>query len=126
MFNALIVDDNDAFRQSLHQVLARRFPSMGIDEVADGEAALHHMSSQRPDLVFMDIRLPGMNGLDITKLIKFISIHTTICVLTSYDLPEYREAALRCGADHFIVKDKLNETEIAEIVDGIAPESNLG
>lgn len=126
MFNTLIVDDNDAFRQSLHRVLARCFPSMCIAEAADGESALHRMSSQRPDLIFMDIRLPGMSGLDITKIIKSIYAHTIICVVTSYDLQEYRDAALRCGADHFMVKDKLNKTEIASIVDGILSDKNQG
>ncbi|HEY6095072.1 MAG TPA: response regulator transcription factor [Gallionellaceae bacterium] len=119
MFNTLIVDDSDAFRQSLHQILARSFPSMNIVEAADGEAAFLCLRTCRPDLVFMDIRMPGANGLDITKAIKSVLADTRVCVITSYDLQEYRDAALSCGADHFIVKDKLTTTEIAAIVDDI-------
>lgn len=119
MFNTLIVDDSDAFRQSLHQILARSFPSMSIAEAADGEAALDCMHACHPDLIFMDIRMPGASGLDITKSIKSTHADTRICMVTSYDLQEYRDAALSCGADHFIVKDKLTTTEIAAIVDDI-------
>lgn len=120
MFNTLIVDDSDAFRQSLHQILARSFPSMSITEVADGEAALDCVPDCHPDLIFMDIRLPGLSGLDVTKIIKSNNTCSKICVITSYDLQEYRDAALSCGADHFIVKDKLSSTAIAAIVDGIS------
>jgi DNA-binding NarL/FixJ family response regulator len=119
MFNTLIVDDSDAFRQSLHQILARSFPAMSIAEVADGEAALNYVPAYHPDLIFMDVRLPGLSGLDITKIIKSNNTETKICVITSYDLQEYRDAALNCGADHFIVKDKLSTMEISAIVDGI-------
>jgi len=119
MFNTLIVDDNDAFRQSLHQILARGFPAMCIAEAADGETALQCMPAYRPDLIFMDIRMPGASGLDITKTIKSLYEHTKICVITSYDLQEYRDAALGCGADYYIVKDKLITTEISAIVAGI-------
>lgn len=119
MFNILIVDDSDAFRQSLHQMLARCFPSMSITEVADGETALLRVSSFRPDLIFMDVRLPGLSGLDITKTIKSIYADTKICVVTSFDLQEYRDAALSCGADHFIVKDQLSTIKISVIVDAI-------
>lgn len=120
MFNTLIVDDSDAFRQTLHLTLERCFPSMSVTEVADGEAALTSIAAHCPDLIFMDIRLPGLSGLDITKIIK--SIYTAkICVITSYDLQEYHDAALCCGADYFIVKDKLSITELSEIVEGIRP-----
>lgn len=124
MFNILIVDDNAAFRQSLHQILAQCFSFMRVDEVADGETALHRMSSLRPDLIFMDIRLPGLSGLDLTKIIKSIYAHTLICVVTSYDLQEYRDAALSSGADHFIVKDRLSKTEIVAIVGGLLSSNN--
>lgn len=119
MLNTLIVDDSDAFRQSLHLILERSFPTMCIVEAADGEGALHCLLDCLPDLVFMDIRMPGASGLDITKIIKSNHADTKVCVITSYDLQEYRDAALSCGADHFIVKDKLSTTEITAIVDSV-------
>ncbi len=119
MFSTLIVDDNDAFRQSLHQVLSRRFPSMRIVEAADGEGALYQAAYHHPDLIFMDIRMPGNNGLVITQAIKSSDLHPIICIITSHDLPEYRDAALRCGADHFMVKGESSEAQIAALVDGV-------
>lgn len=117
--NVLIVDDNAAFRQSLNLVLARRFPSMRVAEAEDGDGALHSVAQRIPDLIFMDIRLPGKNGLDITRIIKNDYVHPMICVITGYDLPEYRDAALLSGADHFVVKDESTEAAIVFIVDSM-------
>jgi len=117
MLNTLIVEDNAAYRQSLIQLLVGRFPSMQIAEAADGEEALHHVLSRRFDLIFMDIRLPDGNGLELTKTIKTIFVDSVICVITSYDILEYREAAFRNGADHFMVKGELTEAEIVGLVE---------
>lgn len=123
--NALIVDDNDAFRHSLNLVLARHFPSMRVAEAGDGEGALRSVAQRLPDLIFMDIRLPGKNGLDITRTIKNVYVHPMVCVITSYDLPEYRDAALLSGADHFIVKDESTEAAIVAVVDDMLREPQL-
>ncbi len=119
MFNTLIAEDNAVFRQTLSRVLARRFPFMNITEAADGENALQLASGTRPDLVFMDIRLPGMSGLDATRAIKSAHPDAVVCIVTSHDLPEYREAAVHCGASHFIVKDESSETVIVEMVESL-------
>lgn len=117
MFNTLIAEDNAVFRQTLSGVLARRFPFMAIAEAADGENALRLARDDPPDLVFMDVHLPGMNGLDATKAIKAANPDAIVCIVTSYDLPEYREAAVHCGASHFIVKDESSETAIVALVE---------
>ena len=117
--NALIIDDNDAFRQSLNRVLARHFPTLRITEADDGDDALFSVAQLLPDLIFMDIHLPGRNGLDLTRIIKNVYIHPLICVITSFDLPEYRDAALRNGADYFIAKDESTEAAIVAIVDSL-------
>ncbi len=119
MFNTLIAEDNAVFRQTLSRVLARRFPFMRIAEAEDGENALQLASDTHPDLVFMDIRLPGMSGLDATRAIKAAHADTVVCIITSHDLPEYREAAIHCGASHFIVKDDSSETVIVETVESL-------
>jgi len=116
MLSTLIVEDNAAYRQSLNQLLAGRFPSMQIAEAADGEEALRHAISQRFDLIFMDIRLPRGNGLDLTKIIKTVFTDSVICVITSHDILEYREAAFRNGADHFMVKGESTDAEIVGLI----------
>jgi DNA-binding NarL/FixJ family response regulator len=117
--NVLIAEDNAAYRQSLHRVLAGRFPFMRITEAVDGVEALHQALSRQYDLIFMDIRLPQGNGLDLTRAIKAVFVGSKICVITSYDLPEYREAAFRNGADRFMVKGDSTGEEIVAMVESL-------
>ena len=77
MVRALIIEDNAAFRQLLKELLCTRF---------------------------VDIRLPGKNGLQITKEIRERHSEAVIVILTYYDLPEHREAAFRYGANYFLTK----------------------
>src|SRR5512139_1425053 len=117
--NVLIAEDNAAYRQSLHRVLAWRFPFMRITEAADGVEALHQALSRQYHLIFMDVRLPQGNGLDLTRAIKAVFGDSKICVITSYDLPEYRDAALRNGADRFMVKGDSTGEEIVAMVESL-------
>ncbi|MBU1395929.1 MAG: response regulator [Gammaproteobacteria bacterium] len=119
MINVLIAEDNAAYRQTLHQVLSGRFPFMQITETADGKDALHQALARPYDLIFMDIRLPQGNGLDLTRAIKAVFADSVICVITSHDLPEYRDAALRNGADRFMVKGESTGEEIISVVDAL-------
>jgi len=119
MLSTLIVEDNREHRQSLHRLLERRFPTLHIAEAEDGEAALRQALSRRFDLIFMDIRLPRDNGLDLTRLIKSVFVESVICILTGYDILEYREAAFHNGADHFMVKGDSTEAEIIGMVESL-------
>jgi DNA-binding NarL/FixJ family response regulator len=89
---------------------------MEVIEAANGEEAFKGLASYPIDLVFMDIRLPGESGLDLTRKIKAKYKDVTIAILTSYDLAEYREAASRCGANCFISKDSMEWNEILAMV----------
>ena len=115
-FKILIVDDNDFFRQTLKATLKGCFPKIAIDEATDGDKALQKVDAFVPDLIFMDIQLPGENGLTLTRKIKATHLNTIIVILTSYDKPEYREVAIRNGADRFLVKTSLNPKELEELV----------
>ena len=97
-------------------MLSLRFPAISIDEASDGEEALLKLSETTPDLIFMDIRLPGKNGLEITKIIKKDNAGVQIVILTSYDIPEYRTAAFSSGASHFFTKGNAGSEEIADFV----------
>ena len=107
----LIVEDNRLFRQTLRESLQKSFAEIVIDEATNGAEALRRINALLPDLILMDIRLPGESGLGLTKKIKEIYPDVTIFILTNYDTLECREAASRCGADRFIVKDSLNRLE---------------
>jgi CheY-like chemotaxis protein len=104
MFNTLLVEDNVSFRHSLSDILLSYFPLIDVDEAGDGEEALGKVEYLRPDLIFMDIQLPGENGLEVTKKIKLVYDDIVIVILTSYGLPEYRQQAFHNGADCFLSK----------------------
>jgi len=116
MLRIMTVEDNLPFREMFKGHLLSEFPSMEVIEAANGEEAFKGLASYTIDLVFMDIRLPGQNGLKLTKKIKAKYKDVTIAILTSYDLAEYREAAVRCGANCFISKDSMKWDEISAMV----------
>jgi DNA-binding NarL/FixJ family response regulator len=119
MCHALIVEDNSTFRQSLRETLLARFPFMSIEEAGEGGEALRKLNAFAPEIVFMDIQLPGENGLELTRNIRAGHAGLIIIVLTSYDLPEYREAAMQSGADYFFSKVYNTGQEITGLVDAI-------
>jgi len=124
MFRVLIVEDNTIFRQSLKEMIVRHFPFMLIDEAGDGKEAREKVRTLCPDLIFMDIKLPGESGLELTKAIKTRHKKTIIIMLTNYDLPEYKRAAYRCGASYFIAKGSSTRGEVVGMVESIL--SDLG
>ena len=124
-FNTLLVEDNASFRQTLFDILSAQFPSMVIEEAGDGKEAFQKIESVLPNLIFMDIKLPGENGLQLTKKIKVKYPEVIVIVLTSYDLPEYREAAYQYGANYFIIKGSSTNEEILALVRSIVEDSGF-
>ena len=115
----LIVEDNASFREMLKERLQPLFPSMVIYEAAEGNEALEKVDALKPELVFMDIRLPGENGLQLTQKIKTRYPNAKVIILTSYDSLEYRAAALRSGANCYFPKDSLDYVQIEKLVKSI-------
>jgi DNA-binding NarL/FixJ family response regulator len=112
----MTVEDNLPFREMFKGHLLSEFPSMEVIEAANGEEAFKGLASYPIDLVFMDISLPGENGLKLTRKIRVKYKDVMIAMLTSYALAEYREAAARCGADCFITKDPMKWDQISAMV----------
>lgn len=112
----LIVEDNSTFRKAFKRVLRKRFPLMAVEEARDAAEALEKVEMFLPQLVFMDVSLPGESGLELTKKIKASHPEVFIIILTDYNLPEYREAAFDSGADDFIVKGSLNPAAIEALL----------
>ncbi len=102
---AILVEDDYGFRQSLKKILSSRYPFMHVVEAEDGKEAIRKIDLSPPDLIFMDIRLPGNNGLELTHAIKTRYPGMIVIILSNFDLSEYRETAYRNGADYFISKD---------------------
>jgi CheY-like chemotaxis protein len=119
-FRVLIVEDSTLFRQLFKEVLHNRFPSVEVYEAIDGGEALQKVETLRPNLIFMDIRLPGENGLELTQKIKTLHPNMIVIILTGYDLPEYREAS-SSHADYFFSKDSLTTKDIFTLLESILP-----
>lgn len=117
----LVVEDNTLFRELFKLTLQDRFPSIKIYEAVDGEEALQKVETLHPNLIFMDIKLPGENGLELTRKIKTSHPEIMIIILTSYDLPEYREAANRYKANYFFTKGPSATKTIFTLVESILP-----
>jgi DNA-binding NarL/FixJ family response regulator len=125
MLRALIVEDSRFFRQLLKETLLSQFPKMDISEAEDGEEALKKITDSPPDLIFMDIKLPGESGLEVTRKLKIQYPDTIVIILTSYDLPEYREAASQYKADHFLSKVSATREHIVALIKSILSERKI-
>jgi DNA-binding NarL/FixJ family response regulator len=126
MFRTLIVEDSSFFRQLLKETLLSEFSSMDISEAGSAEEAIKNIETSPPDLVFIDIKLPGENGLELTKKIKGKYPDLPVIILTSYDLPEYREAADRYQANYFLSKGSTTKEKILALVNSILSDRKSG
>jgi YesN/AraC family two-component response regulator len=126
MFKTLIVEDNIPFRQSIREILQTQFPSIAIEEAGDASVALEKVDTFLPHLVFMDIKLPNGNGLDLTKKIKKDHPDMSVIILTSYDFLEYRKAAEEYGANHFLSKAAVTREEIVTLVKSFLKKGDAG
>ncbi len=111
----LIVDDHSVVRQGVRAFLEAQPDMRIVGEADSGEAAIRLAEEQVPDVVLMDLILPGMNGVEATRQIKRVSPRTQIIVLTSFYEDEHIFPALRAGAISYILKD-IRSSELAEIV----------
>jgi YesN/AraC family two-component response regulator len=94
---------------------------MAVEEAANCSEALQKIQEIPPHLIFMDMHLPEMNGLQLTQKIKkdFPEIH--IAIITGYDLPEFQQAALGSGADRLFSKESLKWEELANFIESLPP-----
>lgn len=113
LLNVLIVDDSLIMRKNLY----RNFDILGhkvIAEASDGQQSIEYYTSFKPDLITMDITMPGMDGITAVKKIKEINAESNIIMVTSHGQEPMVMAALKAGAKGYIVKpvtpDKLRES----------------
>jgi DNA-binding NarL/FixJ family response regulator len=104
----LVVEDSEVLRSSLVDWMQMRFPQACIHAAEDGEAALESARALRPDVVLMDINLPGIDGIEATRCIKAELPSADVVMLTTHDTPQHRLAAARAGAAAFIPKQKMD------------------
>jgi DNA-binding NarL/FixJ family response regulator len=120
----LIVDDEAPARARLRRLLEEIEDVAVVGEAANGQDALAHCASLDPDVVLLDVRMPGMDGIEATRLIKARWPHIRVIVLSIYS--EYRQDALAAGADIFIGKAEPPENllqTLSSLADATATNS---
>ncbi|MFI9361413.1 response regulator [Kitasatospora sp. NPDC053057] len=115
MTTVLIVDDQPLQRYGFRMLLESQPDTEVVGEAAHGTEAVRLAADLRPDVVLMDIRMPGMDGIEATRRIVASGGRSRILVLTTFDLDEYAHAALRAGASGFLLKDARPEELLAGI-----------
>ncbi len=108
----IVVDDDALVRAGLSMLLAGAEDIEIVGEAADGSEVAQAVAEHEPDVVLMDIRMPGMDGLAATELLRAEETAPEVMVLTTFDADDYVLRALRAGASGFLLKD----TPPAEIV----------
>ena len=105
MIRVLIADDQTLVRDGFRMILDAQEDIEVVGEAAEGAEAVAKARELRPDIVLMDVRMPGRDGLDATRELvrSFADIH--VLILTTFDLDEYVYEAMRAGASGFLLKD---------------------
>lgn len=116
----LIVDDSDEYRRYLRRILTEQADLILEAEAADGETGILLARQLKPDVVFMDIHLPGIHGLEATRRIKENQARAMIIILSSDEV--YRGAAESCGADAFLSKCS-SISEILAVIRRVQPKA---
>jgi DNA-binding NarL/FixJ family response regulator len=101
----LLADDQELMRMGFRMVMDTQEDLTIVGEVANGSEAVDATRRLKPDVVLMDVRMPGMDGVQATRLIVESGSSARIIILTTFDLDEYVYAALRAGASGFLLKD---------------------
>ncbi|GAB7110907.1 response regulator transcription factor [Streptomyces phaeofaciens JCM 4814] len=115
MTTVLIVDDQALQRMGFSMLLEAQSDVTVVGEATNGSEAVRMTAELRPDVVLMDVRMPGMDGIEATRRIVGSGGRSRILVLTTFDLDEYAYDALRAGASGFLLKDALPEELVAGV-----------
>ena len=111
----LLVDDQALLRMGFRLVLEAEDDLVVVGEAGDGRSALEQVAALQPDVVLMDVRMPGMNGIEATGRVVAAHPGTRVLILTTFDLDEYAFGALRAGASGFLLKDARPSDLVAAI-----------
>jgi len=119
VIRVLLVDDQELVRAGLRLILSSEFGFEVVSEAADGAAAVDAVAQVRPDVVVMDIRMRGMDGVEATRRIGQLTSSPPVLVLTTFDDDEVLSGALRAGASGFALKEAPGE-ELVQAVRAVA------
>ncbi|MFI9587103.1 response regulator [Streptomyces sp. NPDC052236] len=115
MTTVLVADDQPMQRFGFRMLLESQDDMTIVGEAANGTEAVRLVAQHRPDVALMDIRMPGLDGIEATRRIIAAGARTRVLILTTFDLDEYAYAGLRAGASGFLIKDAHPEELLSAI-----------
>jgi DNA-binding NarL/FixJ family response regulator len=115
VISVLLVDDHSLIRMGFRLVLESETDIEVVGEAADGTAAVAMCTALRPDVVLMDVRMPGHDGIEATRDIVAAGLPCKVLTLTTFDLDDYVYEGLRAGASGFLLKDTQPASLVAAI-----------
>jgi DNA-binding NarL/FixJ family response regulator len=115
MTTVLIVDDQPLQRLGFRMLLEANPDTEVVGEAGHGGEAVRMAAELRPDVILMDVRMPGMDGIEATRRVVSAGDRSRVLILTTFDLDEYAHEALRAGASGFLLKDAHPEELLAGI-----------
>ena len=118
MVRALLVDDHAVVRTGIRALLEASGRAEVVGEASSGEEGVRKARSLKPDIVVMDLAMPGMDGVEATRRIAALGIETKILVLTVHDEDEYLVPALHAGADGFLNKSAA-DTDLLGAIEAV-------
>lgn len=122
MFNQklhiLIVDDNRFYRDGLQLLLKRLLPNSTFEELGDGMLLKDYLKNNRVDLVFIDIKMPNVNGIEATKEATLYDHDLKVIAMTMYSNPQYLHDMIGAGARGYLLKDS-NVSEIIKAIKAV-------
>jgi DNA-binding NarL/FixJ family response regulator len=111
----VLADDQPIVRQGLHYIINSQKDMCVVGEADDGKAVIEIARKTNPDIILMDIQMPGISGIEATRAIRNSNPETKVVLLTTFDVQEYVYDGIRAGAVGYLLKD----TDMKDLLDGI-------
>jgi DNA-binding NarL/FixJ family response regulator len=124
IIRVLIVDDHLVVRRGLQSLLSSYRDVQVVGEAADGESAKQAVVNLSPDVILMDVRLPGQDGIEVVRQLSQTAPEAKVIILTAFDNDEYVLSALKAGAYAYLLKSSADET-LAESIRLVAQGKRL-
>lgn len=110
----MIVDDQEPFRRAGEAVIDAMNGFVVVDVVETGEGSVERARAVHPDLVLMDVNLPGMSGLEATRILRRMDPAPVVVLVSTYDQSEYGDETMECGAAAYISKSAFEPRVLRE------------